>query len=155
MRAMTAADITAVLGVENLCYPNPWPRQIFQRELRASWSHLLVIELEQGSGATIAHCCYWVVHDELHILNLSVHPDHRRRGYARQMLDRTLEVCSEQRLQYVTLEVRVGNTAAITLYESLGFARIGLRKAYYQDNREDALVLALVLANDEQESEEG
>ena len=69
------------------------------------------------------------------------------------MLDRALEVCTEERLQYVTLEVRVGNTAAITLYESLDFKQIGLRKAYYQDNREDAMVLALVLG-EEHETEE-
>lgn len=149
---MTAEDIDAVLLVENLCYPNPWAREIFERELRADWSNLLVIEPEDRPGATCAHVCYWVVHDELHILNVSVHPDSRRQGLARRMLARALEVCTEQRLQYVTLEVRVSNDAAISLYESLGFREIGRRKNYYSDNREDALVLALVLG-DESEQE--
>jgi [ribosomal protein S18]-alanine N-acetyltransferase len=145
---MSTQDIDAVLRVENLCYPNPWSREIFERELRADWSNLVVIDPEDESGQTIGHICYWVVHDELHILNVSVDPDHRRKGLARQMLTVALEVCTEQRLQYVTLEVRVSNTAAITLYESLGFRSIGRRKNYYSDNREDALVLALVLGDD-------
>lgn len=147
MRQMSPDDIDSVLVVENLCYPNPWSREIFERELRADWSNLVVIDAEDGSGHTIAHICYWVVHDELHILNVSVHPDHRRQGLGRHMLDAALEVCTEQRLQYVTLEVRVSNAAAITLYESRGFQSIGRRKNYYSDNREDALVLALVLGD--------
>ena len=150
---MSAEDIDAVLLVENLCYPNPWSREIFERELRADWSNLVVAEPEDQPGHTVGHICYWVVHDELHILNVSVHPDQRRQGLARRMLDQALEVCTAERLQYVTLEVRVGNAAAISLYESRGFRTMGRRKNYYSDNREDALVLALVLG-DEAEPQE-
>ena len=145
IRPMSAADIDAVMAVEEASYESPWPRVVFLRELSNDWSHIELIVTEEGARQTVGHVVYWIVHDELHILNVAVHPEVRRRGLGRAFLERLMRVCARERLQYITLEVRVGNMAAIALYESFGFKRIGHRRRYYADNGEDALVMARVL----------
>jgi ribosomal-protein-alanine N-acetyltransferase len=88
---------------------------------------------------------YWIVHDELHILNVAVHPEVRRCGIGKGLMKWLMLVCERERLQYVSLEVRAGNEAAIGLYEAFAFKRIGLRRRYYSDNGEDAVIMARVL----------
>ncbi len=151
LRPMTSEDLDAVLEVENNSYTNPWPRAVFKREINQEWSHIEVICPEDDLQTTLAHIVYWIVHDELHILNVAVHPNARRKGLGKVLMRRVMEVCETERLQYVTLEVRSSNVAAIGLYKGFGFAQIGLRKRYYADNGEDALVMALVLQDDSEE----
>jgi ribosomal-protein-alanine N-acetyltransferase len=148
VRPMTADDLDAVLEVEAACYTNPWGRAIFARELNNAWASLELVVEAHAPELPVAHLVYWVVHDELHILNVATAPRFRRRGLASAMLRRLLAICRQQRLLYLTLEVRVGNEAAIALYQAFGFAPIGRRKNYYADNGEDALVMALVLTEE-------
>jgi len=85
---------------------------------------------------------YWVVAGEMHLLNLAVHPTHRRRGIARALLTAALEEARSQGADVVWLEVRPSNAAALALYQSFGFEEIGVRPGYYSDNGEDALLYA-------------
>jgi ribosomal-protein-alanine N-acetyltransferase len=149
VRPMTLDDLDAVLRVEEASYPNPWHHSIFERELQNRWASVELVCAEDDLKNPVGHIVYWVVHDELHILNVAVHPDARRRGLARAMLARLMLVCEAQNLQYVALEVRVSNEPALALYRSFGFKQIGRRKKYYSDNQEDAIVMALVFHESE------
>ena len=83
----------------------------------------------------------WKIIDEAQIANLAIHPQYRRKGAARALLLNGLEECYKDKIKYLTLEVRVSNEAAIKLYESFGFKSLGVRKKYYQNNNEDALIM--------------
>lgn len=145
VRLMRRQDLSAVLRVENACYSNPWPLEIFIRQLDTAWATLALLYNEDDPDTTIAHVVYWIVHDELHLLNIAVHPQHQRRGLARVMMQHLFSVCALRQLQYMTLEVRASNLAARTLYRSLGFEQLTVRRRYYTDNDEDAVVMGLAL----------
>ncbi len=147
IRPMVRQDIEALMEVELRCYPIPWPESVFLRELEATWSRIEVVHPTGQAGRLVAHVVYWAVHDELHVLNVAVHPDLRRRGIAQALLNRLLGVCKAERLQYMTLEVRASNAAAIGLYEGFGLKSIGTRKRYYADNDEDAVVMAMMIGD--------
>ena len=83
----------------------------------------------------------WKIIDEAHITNLAVHPDFRRKGVAKVLLINALKECYEEKIKFLTLEVRASNIKAFTLYEKFGFKSLGIRKKYYQDNNEDALIM--------------
>ena len=93
-------------------------------------------------------CVLWRAYDEVHILNIVVSRQHRRKGIARMLLEDAQKVTSEFELERIILEVRVSNDPAIGLYEGLGFKRIGFRKNYYHSPREDAIVLSKTLSKD-------
>lgn len=138
LRPMVAADLDAVLEIES-GFPAPWTRDMFVQELTqpensAQW-------VATWRSRVIGYALWWCVADEVHIVNLAVHPHHRRRGVARQLLGTAFDAARDRGLTLATLEVRVHNGAAIALYESMGFQRIAVRKAYYADNGEDALVM--------------
>jgi ribosomal-protein-alanine N-acetyltransferase len=98
--------------------------------------------LRQGAGGgVIGFCNYWLVADELHILNVAVHPDERRNGHAARLLQHILDEASRNKTRVVSLEVRVSNLAAQALYRKFGFRKVGTRPRYYADNGEDALLM--------------
>ncbi len=147
--AMRADEVDAVHEIERLSQPSPWPRTVFVEELSREWARLVVVREPHGGAATVvAFANYWLVRDEVHLLNLAVHPARRRRGLARRLMDHLLEFARSHRCHYLTLEVRRSNAAAIALYEAYGFRPAGVRPRYYQDSREDAIVMALELADD-------
>ena len=89
----------------------------------------------------MGYCCWWEVVGECHVTNFAVAPDYRRRGVADFLLERILEDARAKGLLRATLEVRLGNAAAIALYEKWGFTAAAMRPRYYPDNREDALIM--------------
>src|SRR5204862_1925180 len=95
---------------------------------------------------SVAYINYWLVRAEVHLLNLAVHPDARRRGHGRALVAHLLRVAADQGCRYLTLEVRRSNLAAIELYRSVGFDPVGVRPRYYVDDEEDAVVMVLELA---------
>lgn len=95
--------------------------------------------------AVVGYICLWEVADELHVTNIAVHPDHRRRGIARALLTRVLDDARRRPVRLVILEVRPSNTEALALYESFGFRVVGRRRGYYYDTGEDALVMEMGL----------
>jgi ribosomal-protein-alanine N-acetyltransferase len=143
---MTPGDLPAVAAVERASYPYPWSEGIFRDCLRVGYL-CRVAELE---GEVVAYGIVAMGAGEAHILNLCVRSDLRGRNIGRQMLMLLLERSRQAGVATVFLEVRPSNPHAIALYQSVGFAQVGLRKGYYQADggREDALVLRLDLAED-------
>jgi ribosomal-protein-alanine N-acetyltransferase len=147
--AMRPDEVDQVHEIERLSQPSPWPRGVFVEELGREWARLVVVRAhEAGAVHVVAFANYWLVRDEVHLLNLAVHPARRRRGHARRLMDHLLDFARAHHCHYLTLEVRRSNTAAIALYERYGFRSVGVRPRYYQDSREDAIVMALELPDD-------
>lgn len=139
IQRMQRADLAAVLVIEWQSHPVPWTEEIFVEELERDWARLMV--LTATDGTVLGYCNYWLVHDEVHLLNIAIHAAFRQQGYGEQLLEHVLEFAVEHQCQFVTLEVRKSNQAARSLYERSGFKSVGVRPAYYADNKEDAIVM--------------
>ncbi|HEU5059161.1 MAG TPA: ribosomal protein S18-alanine N-acetyltransferase [Kofleriaceae bacterium] len=144
---MQAADLEEVMGIEQHAFRSPWSRQIFSEELDREWAYLDVLRERQrdGSSRIAAYCNYWLVRDEVHLLNIATHPDVRRRGHARALMTHMVDFARRHRCRYITLEVRRSNQAAIDLYREFNFQPVGIRPKYYVEDQEDALVMLLEL----------
>lgn len=144
---MRAEDLDEVLAIERGGHPAPWPAQVFLEEIEREWARLEVLRerAADGSSRVVGFCNYWLVRDEVHLLNVAIHPDRRRQGHGRRFLRHLLDFARAERCRYVTLEVRRSNRAAIALYEELGFEAVGVRPNYYVEDREDAIVMTLEL----------
>lgn len=147
IRQMTPDDMPEVLEIERVAFTNPWSPELLRRELTHDWSTILLAEEEMAPGVRrlLGFAIFWVVHDELHILNVATDPSQRRRGVARAVMDATLERGRQRRCVMATLEVRRSNEAALSLYRGLGFRAVGVRPNYYVDEGEDAIVMILDL----------
>jgi ribosomal-protein-alanine N-acetyltransferase len=139
LRRLDARDLDAVEEIERVSYPTPWSRAMFVAELRKPSS--LAVGALTKDGELIGYAFVSRYVDAWHVMNVAVAPSHRRRGVARALLERMFEVTAVDPRRGYTLEVRVSNSDAIRLYERLGFESRGVRRAYYTDNREDALVM--------------
>ena len=142
-RPMRVEDVAQVHAIERLSFPLPWSRESFIREIcEIDNSRLLVVvEDEEARAEVMGYACWWEVADECHVTNFAVAPAHRRKGVGDFLLGRILEDAKDRGLLRATLEVRLGNAAAIALYEKWGFTAAAMRPRYYPDNREDALVM--------------
>ena len=141
---MTEDDIDAVHQIDVLSFSLPWPRGAYSFDLlRNPAAHLWVAEQPGPGGESliVGVLALWLIVDEVHISNLAVHPDHRRQGVAQRLLQTAIGFGQDHDVESITLEVRESNQPAQELYESLGFKTVGRRVAYYQDNREDALLM--------------
>jgi ribosomal-protein-alanine N-acetyltransferase len=134
------SDLDAVLAIEVESFTSPWTREMYVAELEnvgVSFCYLA----RDDAGTILGFCSFWRVLDELHINNLAVAPACRRRGIATQLLTCVLNEGAKLGARRATLEVRRSNEVARHLYERLGFATAGVRRAYYTNPIEDALVL--------------
>ena len=140
---MTAADLDAVMAIENAIYPHPWTRGNFDDSLAAGY-HCWVVEC---GGEPAGYCVVMIAAGEAHLLNLSVAAKWQRRGIGREALGFIAGLAREYGAGKILLEVRPSNAAAIALYSSAGFSEIAVRRDYYPAGagREDAVVLQLVL----------
>jgi ribosomal-protein-alanine N-acetyltransferase len=131
--------ISDVLKIEREAFPAPWTEAMFRQEVEEKWLSRSFVALlgEEIVGYVIA----WFLRGEVHVLNLAVTKSHQRQGIARGMLRHVIGLASEEACHLITLEVRVSNDAAKLLYLSMGFAPVGIRRRYYHDNDEDALVM--------------
>jgi [ribosomal protein S18]-alanine N-acetyltransferase len=147
VRPMTAADLTRVLEIEQVAFRNPWSADLLRRELGHDWSTILVAEEmgPRGQVTLVGFVIFWIVHDELHVLNVATAPEHRNRGVARTVLEACLDAGRKKRCTLATLEVRRSNAAALGLYRDFGFRPVGIRPNYYVDEGEDAIVMVLDL----------
>ena len=138
LRRLALADLLAIEEIERRSYPTPWSRSMFAGELsKPSGICLGAFQGEDMLGYLIV--ARYV--DAWHVMNVAVDPAWRGRGVARALLDKLFELTAEDVERGYTLEVRVSNHIAIHLYESLGFVATGVRRGYYTDNREDALIM--------------
>jgi ribosomal-protein-alanine N-acetyltransferase len=148
---MRVEDLDAVLAIERLSFPHPWSRQAFLYELRDNRvARLWVARLaaDGPEGPIVGYLCLWLIADEVHVTNVAVHPAHRQRGIGRHLLGTLLELYRQGGARRAALEVRPSNHSARRLYEAFGFRQVGLRKGYYFDTGEDALLMEASLETD-------
>jgi ribosomal-protein-alanine N-acetyltransferase len=127
---LTASDVDVIVEIERQSFERPWSRDHFLRELESEISRTVVAR-DPGAQTILGYLCRWLVAEEVQILNLAVHPDHRRRGIARQLMNHVLKEARDAAVEHVMLEVREANIEAVALYESQGFVRVGRRRDYY------------------------
>jgi len=137
---MKPDDLDEVMAIERLCFPTPWPRQVFEMELKSKRSFKRVIKI---GNVVAGYIVAWTIYAEGHILNIAVHPNFRRRGFGESLMRCCLDYFLKRGIRYATLEVRRSNMGAIRLYEKLGFRSVGIRRGYYSDTGEDAIVMML------------
>ena len=137
---MVAADLPQVLEIERLAFPKPWTPGLFLHELKLDFSRLALARSDNGARRLLGYVCWWVVGDEVHILNLAVHPDARRSGAGRALVQRVVDDAAAHAAVSVSLEVGRGNEAAAALYRSMGFTQTGVRRNYYGEG-EDAIIM--------------
>jgi ribosomal-protein-alanine N-acetyltransferase len=141
LRRLTLADLAAIERIERQSYPTPWSRSMFASEL-AKTSSIFLGAVDTDAGETLVG--YLIISryaDAWHVMNIAVQKDYREHGVATKLLNRLFEVTAGDDRRGYTLEVRVSNGGAIRLYEKLGFVPRGIRRGYYTDNREDALIM--------------
>lgn len=138
IRRMTLADVDAVAAIEAATFPTPWTRDAFVQEMSNVAARYLVAEED---GVVIGFAGAWIILDESHITNIAVQEAHRGKGVGRQLTAALLQYLSNLGAAYATLEVRKSNLIAQRLYQGLGFIKLGVRKRYYEDNGEDALLM--------------
>jgi ribosomal-protein-alanine N-acetyltransferase len=139
-RRLRLRDLGAIESIERRSYPTPWSRSMFAGELAKPSS----ICLGAFDAETTVLRGYLIVAryvDAWHVMNIAVDPAHQRRGIATKLLENLFQLTDEDARRGYTLEVRVSNAGAIKLYERLGFRSRGVRRGYYTDNREDALIM--------------
>jgi ribosomal-protein-alanine N-acetyltransferase len=139
LQRLESGDLDAVEEIERVSYPTPWSRSMFAAELQKPSS--LAIGAYHGSGELVGYAIVSRYVDAWHVMNVAVIPEFRRRGIGKSLLERLFEVTASDPQRGYTLEVRVSNADAIRLYEKLGFEARGIRRGYYTDNREDALIM--------------
>ncbi len=142
LRRLALTDLRAIEEIERRSYPTPWSRSMFAGELAKPSSICLGAFEADGDDGRL--CGYLVVSryvDAWHVMNIAVAPEQRGRGIATMLLERLFELTADDEHRGYTLEVRVSNDTAIRLYERLGFEARGIRRGYYTDNREDALIM--------------
>jgi ribosomal-protein-alanine N-acetyltransferase len=150
IRRMHAEDLEQVMEIERAAFKHPWSPELFRRELEHDWSTILVA-VEPGAlsvpakaaaqGRLVAFLIFWLVHDEVHILNVAVSPEHRRKGVARALMAEAERRAQAASAALLTLEVRRSNQAALDLYREFDFRAVGVRPNYYADEGEDAIVM--------------
>ena len=139
-RKMTIDDIDQVLLIEQEAFDTPWTREAFEHEMTTNvYSHYLVAET--GTKEIVGYCGMWVVMDESHITNVAVAERMRGNKIGEGLMREAIRVVTEQSVVLMTLEVRVSNDVAKNLYHKLNFQDGGIRKNYYSDTGEDALVM--------------
>jgi [ribosomal protein S18]-alanine N-acetyltransferase len=138
-RYMKEEDIDQVLVVEHASFATPWSRDAFFNEINNNrFATYIVLEEDHK---IIGYCGVWIVVDEAHVTNVAILPDYRGRKLGQVLMSKLIEIAKDEGAKSMTLEVRVTNYPALALYRKFGFQNGGIRKNYYSDNQEDALVM--------------
>lgn len=135
---MTSEDIDGVYCVEKNCFEHHWSKDAFVKELKNDVARYLVAKID---GKIVGYVGIWFIVDEGHITNVAVHSDYRGRKIGDELVKALVELCRENNIVSMTLEVRVSNVVAQSLYKKYGFKLAGIRKEYYSDNKEDAMIM--------------
>jgi len=145
-RRVGEADLARIMEIEAAGFLHPWSERMLRSELSHAWSVVLgAAEEAPGPERLIGYVIYWLVHDEVHVLNVATAPEARRRGVGRALLEEALAHGRRKACRLVTLEVRRSNAPAQGLYRAMGFRQVGVRPGYYAEEREDAIVMTLDL----------
>lgn len=148
LRSMTVVDIPAVLVIDGLSFPSAATETLFRNELiDNSLAHYQVLVREDGAGATlVGYAGFWDIANEIHISTIAVHPEERGRGRGEWLLLNLLLEAGRRSPLLVTLEVRRSNVVAQALYRKYRFEEVGLRRRYYRDTGEDAILMTVDFA---------
>jgi ribosomal-protein-alanine N-acetyltransferase len=138
IREMSPSDLDGVMAIEEVSFPTPWSREMFLEDFPRDFSDTLVAAGAEDEVLGYAVC--WTLAGESHLLNIAVHPARRGRGIGRALLSECIRRAAGAGASRVFLEVRAGNEAAQRLYRSMGFEFRGIRKGYYTDTGEDAVI---------------
>lgn len=139
IRDMVPQDIKDILVIETLCFSVPWSEAAFLDELLTNAvAKYLVVEYDNHA---IGYVGVWRILDEGHITNIAIHPSFQRKGIACELLKALIQDLEDENITKMTLEVRASNKPAINLYHEFGFKKAGIRKGYYEDNKEDAIIM--------------
>jgi ribosomal-protein-alanine N-acetyltransferase len=142
LRRLLLENLGEIEDIERRSYPTPWSRSMFAGELAKPSSICLgAFQADDEDGPLVGYLIVSRYVDAWHVMNVAVDPEHRGRGVATMLLERLFDVTADDARRGYTLEVRISNRKAIELYERLGFRSRGLRRGYYTDNREDALIM--------------
>ncbi|MBR4038647.1 MAG: ribosomal protein S18-alanine N-acetyltransferase [Clostridia bacterium] len=140
IRGICEEDVAQIHEIEKRCFAMPWSEESILHDVKenvvARW-----LVYDDGAGNVLAYAGMWFVLDEAHVCNVAVHPDHRRMGYGMRIFRALEALAMENSMSMMTLEVRRSNIAAQNLYHACGFLDVGYRKRYYEDNKEDALIM--------------
>jgi tRNA threonylcarbamoyl adenosine modification protein YeaZ/ribosomal-protein-alanine acetyltransferase len=138
-RIMELRDVDAVWEIEKLSFKTPWSKESFIEEIKAKdRARYVVAEL---GDTVVGYGGMWLIIDEAHITNIAVHPDYRKQKIGKRIVEKMIAVACSEGITSLTLEVRVSNTPAIKLYKDLDFQEVAIRKGYYADTNEDALIM--------------
>lgn len=136
---MTLDDLSQILEIEMLSFKIPWSREAFISELTTNKFAVYIVA--KLNNKVVGYAGMWKIFDEGHITNIAVHPDVRGRKIGTRMVEVLINLAKECNIERLTLEVRKSNMLAQRLYKNFGFEISGLRKKYYADNNEDALIM--------------
>ena len=146
----TVISLPHILKIEEACFSAPWTRKMLEAELSGNpFAHFLLAkqpggEEEQGAAESIVgYLCYWIVFEEIRLMNLAVIESMRHRGIARSLVSTALQTGISQSAHRAVLEVRASNQAAQRLYEGFGFSQTAIRPKYYTNPEEDAVLMEL------------
>lgn len=142
IRKLTESDLDELMLIENESFTMPWSRQSYETELQNQYATYLVCDFE---GEIAAYAGMWTLFEEAHITNVAVGNKYRGRGMGQVLMLEEEKIARAKGAELILLEVRVSNTVAVEMYRELGFVPTGLRKEYYTDNQEDALVMTKIL----------
>jgi ribosomal-protein-alanine N-acetyltransferase len=137
-------DVGRVMEIEKEGFRHPWSRELIERELAHPWSQLLLAEDGQG-GPVVGYIVFWLVHDEVHVLNVATALSARRRGIGRALMETAEDEGRRRGCRLSTLEVRRSNAPALELYRTMGYRQVGARPNYYAEEQEDAIVMVKAL----------
>ena len=135
---MKVDDIDGVFEVEKSCFEDYWSKDSFKKELSNNLAKYLVAKVDKK---VVGYVGIWFVVDEGHITNVAVHEDYRGKKVGDQLIKELVQVCKDSNIVSMTLEVRASNTVAQNLYRKYGFRMAGIRKEYYSNNKEDAIIM--------------
>jgi ribosomal-protein-alanine N-acetyltransferase len=142
---MKAGDLDEIMDIERVSFRAPWSRQVFVEEFDRDWAYVDVLKERKPDALVLAFVNYWLVRDEVHVLNVATRPDARKLGHGSRLLEHVIAFANRHKCRYVTLEVRRSNAGAIRLYRKYGFRPVGVRPNYYVEDNEDAIVMLLEL----------
>lgn len=138
IRKMSEKDVEEVARIEQQIFTSPWSRESLQRACKEEDNIYLVAERE---NKLIGYCGIWCSFESADLCNIAVLPGMRRQGVAEAILDEAVSLCRQRNVEQMLLEVRISNVAAISFYQKKGFFRINIRKAYYKNPTEDAVIM--------------
>lgn len=139
IKAMSGNDISDVVTVEEACFSIPWTKKDFEREIYEN--KMAIYQVAFVDGKLVGYAGMWHIVNEGHITNVAVLQEYRRQGIGKRLLEELIQIAQEKEMIGITLEVKISNLAAQKLYSNYGFRPEGIRKRYYSDTGEDAVIM--------------